>query len=91
MPSSASTRSTKSFTAVSGSHIPAGRRPKRWVEVEDPPPHVGADVALVAQREDGVPVGLGDRPAGQAVGVQDPAVHVGVVRLEPRAAAWGRR
>ena len=60
-------------------------------EVEDPPPHVGADVALVAEREDGVAVGLRDRAAGRAIGVHDALVHVVVVRLEPRAAAWARR
>ena len=53
-------------------------------EVEDPPSHVRADVALVAEREDGVAVGLGDGAAGHAVGIDDAAVHVGVVRLEPR-------
>ena len=53
-------------------------------EVEDPPAHVGADVALVAEREDGVAVGLGDGAAGRAVGVDDALVHVGVVGLEPR-------
>ena len=42
-------------------------------EVEDPPSHVGADVALVAQREDGVAVGLRDGAAGRAVGVDDAA------------------
>ena len=53
-------------------------------EVEDPPPHMGADVALVAEREDGVAVRLRDGAARRAIGVHDAAVHVGMVRLEPR-------
>lgn len=53
-------------------------------EVGDAPPDLGAQVPLVAQREDGVPVGLGDGPTGPAVGVEDPLVHVGAVGLEPR-------
>ena len=61
-----------------------GARPKRVREVGDAPAHLGADVALVAEREDRVAVGLGDGAAGAAVGVEDALVHVVVVRLEPR-------
>ena len=83
IPSSASTSSTASLTAVSGSHIPAGAATEPVHEVHDPPAHLGAQVVLVAQREDGVAVGLRDGPPRRGVGGEDRAVHVRVVRLEP--------
>ena len=48
-------------------------------EVRDPPAHLRAEIALVAQREDGVAVPLGDRATSAAVGLEDAFVHVGMV------------
>ena len=91
MPSSASTRSTKSFTAVSGQPHALGAAAEAVGEVEDPPPHVRADVALVAEREDGVAVGLGDGAAGHAVGVDDAARTRRGGAPRATTAAWARR
>ena len=66
-PSSASTASTRSLTAVSGIHMPSGSAAEAVAEVGDPPPHLGAQVVVVAEREDRVAVALGDaapRPGG---------------------------
>ena len=84
MPSSASTRSTKSFTAVSGSHMPSGRRPNRWAKSRIP--HrtwVRTSRSLQSGRMAWPYAWAMARP-GRAIGVDDAAVHVGMVRLEPR-------
>ena len=67
-PSSARTARTDGFTAVSGSHMPGRLPPEPVPEVGQAPADLGADVALVGQRQDHVVAGLGDRPAGAASG-----------------------
>ena len=50
-----------------------GRAAEAVAEVGEAPPHLGAQVAVVAEREDRVAVGLGDGPPGPAVGLDDAA------------------
>ena len=48
-------------------------------EVGEAPADLGAQVAVVAERQDGVAVPLGDRPAAGAIGVDDAGVGLGGV------------
>ena len=60
-----------------------GFAPEPVAEVGQAPAHLGAQVAVVAQRQDRVLVGLGDAPVSRPVGLDDARVDPRVV-LEPR-------
>ena len=66
------------------------RRPaEAGVEVGEAPADLGADVALVGERQDQVVVRLGDGAAGGAVALDHAGRHVGVVARRARTAASG--
>ena len=76
-----------------GQHRPVDRRlrqpharggaPEAVAEVGQAPADLGADVALVGQRQDHVVEGLGDGSA-PGLGGPDPVVDVGLAALQPR-------
>ena len=83
-PSSTSTASTSSFTAVSGSHIPSARRPKRCSKSASPQRISVRMSRARGEREDRVVVGLRDRGAGVAVRGDHPVVGRRCVPRQPR-------